>query len=69
MYWILLAIVLLVVVAKLYGRKGVSSSIVLAGALLAKDAARHFGGIVAEWIVVGLFGILCVGIYITKRRK
>ena len=69
MYWVLLAIVLLVVVAKLYGRKGVSSVIVFAGALLAKDAVGHFWGKKAEWIFVSLFAVLCIAIYVIRRRK
>jgi hypothetical protein len=69
MLWIALASVLLAIVALFYGRKGLSSVLVLAGALLAKDAARRYWGITAEWIVVGFFGVLCVGIYVTKRRN
>ena len=71
MDWVLLALaaVFLVFVAKLYGRKGVSSVIVFAGALLAKDGVGHFFGKKAEWIFVSLFAILCIAIYIIKRRK
>ena len=69
MFWILLSIVLLALVAFLYGRKGLSSVIVLAGALLAKDAFAHFLGKTGEWIFVGLFAILCIAIYVTNRRN
>jgi preprotein translocase subunit SecG len=69
MFWILLSAVLLAVVAFLYGRKGLSSVIALAGALHAKDAVGHFLGTRAEWIFVGLFAILCIAIYVTKRRN
>ena len=42
--WILLSAVLLAVVAKFYGLKGVLSTVCLAGAFLAKYAVRHFLG-------------------------
>jgi hypothetical protein len=69
MFWIFLAAVLLALVAFLYGRRGLSSVIVLAGALLAKDVVGRSWGKTAEWIFVGLFAILCIGIYATKRRN
>ena len=69
MFWIFLAAILLALVAFLYGRKGLSSVIVLAGALLAKDVVGRYWGKAAEWIFVGLFAILCIAIYVTKRRN
>ncbi len=67
--WILLAAVLLALVAKLYGWKGVLSVAGLGGALLAKDAIRRSWGHTAEWIFVGLFAILCIALYLIRHRK
>jgi hypothetical protein len=69
LFWILVSAVLLALVTRFYGRKALSSVLALAGALLAKDAAGHFWGRTAEWSVVGLFAVLCVGIYAIKRRN
>lgn len=67
--WILLSAVLLAVVAKFYGWKGVLSTVCLAGTFLAKDAVRHFLGRTGEWVFVAIFAIPCIAIYIIKRRK
>ena len=44
MLWIPIALVLLLVVFRLYGWSGVVSASLFAGALLARDAAAHFWG-------------------------
>jgi hypothetical protein len=69
MLWIILATVLLAIVAGFYGWKALSSVLVFAGTILAKDAVGHFWGKKAEWIFVSLFAVLCIAIYVIKRRK
>ena len=65
---ILGCVALVAVVFKLYGRKGLSSVLLFAGALLLKDGARHLWGPIAEWTVVGLFGVACIAVYVIQRR-
>jgi hypothetical protein len=52
MIWIPLSLILLAVVFKLYGKPGLESALLLAGALLIKDAAFHFAGKLGEWLVL-----------------
>jgi predicted membrane-bound dolichyl-phosphate-mannose-protein mannosyltransferase len=67
--WILLALILIVLAYKLYGKSGVKSVLLLAGLLLIKDAALHVLGKTAEFIVVGLFVILAIAIYVVRRSR
>jgi membrane protein implicated in regulation of membrane protease activity len=69
MLWIILATVLLAIVAGFYGWRALSSVLLFAGALLAKDAIGHFWGKKAEWIFVSLFAVVCITIYVINRRK
>lgn len=70
-YWLLwtLAAVLLVLAGTFYGRKGVFSAIAFAAVLLTKDAMQHFCGPFGEWTFVGLLMILCLVIYVRKKRN
>jgi len=69
MIWIPIALILSAVVFILYGKSGLKSALLLAGALLIKDAAARFAGKQGEWLVVGLFAVLAIGIYILKRKN
>lgn len=67
--WILLALILIALVCKLYGKSGVSSVLLFAGALLIKDAALHIWGKTAEIIVVGLFAMVAIAVYLVRRGR
>jgi hypothetical protein len=69
MIWIPMAIILLAVVFILYGKSGLKSALLLAGALLIKDAAAHFAGKLGEWLIVSLYAVVAIGIYIIRRNK
>jgi hypothetical protein len=69
LFWILALAVLLVLLAKFYGKKGVVSGVCLGGILLTKDAIGHFWGQTAKWIFTGLFLTFCVAIYVVQRRS
>jgi len=67
--WTLATIVICTLVFRFYGKSGLLSVLLLAGILLAKGAISHFLGRMAEWVFVGIFGALCVTIYILRRRN
>lgn len=69
MLWIPIALVLLLVVFRLYGRSGVVSASLFAGALLVKDAAAHFWGKLGEGLVAGAYVALAIAIYVLRRMR
>jgi hypothetical protein len=69
MLWIPIALVLLLVVFRLYGWSGVVSASLFAGALLVKDAAAHFWGKLGEGLVVGAYVVLAIAIYVLRRLR